>query len=107
MEMWMREVGKHAGDNVSNIKRELTKLKNMNDMTKIFYIIKRELPTLEAIPNDKIIKKLQDVYDTIGHDKEAKLSHLKYWFETKNTKKSTKKGRVNATIIIKSKTIAI
>lgn len=81
----VRELKYHQG----NIKRELAKVSHETLETKIFMIIKDQLPLGIAIPCTTIKKILQDAYSRLGSKQKPKATDLKQWY---NIKKTTRRG---------------
>jgi MoxR-like ATPase len=85
----------------TNIKRELLKQLDISNEYKIVKMIKECIAPHIALPIVTIKTKLQEIYNTVGIEKKAKATDLKYWFVIKGTTKNIK-GRNTACIMIVS-----
>ena len=83
----------------TNIKRELLKQLDISNEYKIVKMIKECIAPHIALPIVTIKAKLQEIYNTVGIEKKAKATDLKYWFVIKGTTKNIK-GRNTACIMI-------
>ena len=92
----VRELKYHQG----NIKRELAKVSHETLKTKIFMIIKDQLPLGVAIPCTTIKTILQDAYSRLGSKKKPNATDLKEWYNIKRTSKRVNAGKPVASLAI-------
>ena len=84
----------------SNIKKEIIKKMHASQDTKVFLLLDKRISKQVAIPRQKVVKLLEDVYDELGIVKKAKASDLKNWYEIKETTKRGDDGRPQSCICI-------
>lgn len=85
---------------VSNIKRELVKVKHETLDTKIFLLIDPLLEKGVAITKAQIKAILQKAYDDLGVTEKAAASHLNRWYYIKETTKRVNGGSPQGAIAI-------